>query len=69
MIPLALGICGDLFVVVRKVTESATAAIVAAALAFLFFYGLWFGYTIYRRSRNERARAETRDRRGQQFAS
>jgi DMSO reductase anchor subunit len=53
MIPLALGICGDLFVVVRKVTESATAAITASALALLFFYGLWFGYTIYRRSRKE----------------
>jgi cytochrome bd-type quinol oxidase subunit 2 len=53
MIPLGLAICGDLFVVVRKVTESATAAITASALALLFFYGLWFGYTIYRRSRKE----------------
>jgi Family of unknown function (DUF6328) len=56
MIPLALGICGDLFVVVRKVTESATTAIVASALALLLFYGLWFGYTLYRRSEHEGSR-------------
>jgi hypothetical protein len=68
MIPLALGISGDLFVVVRKVTESATAAITASALALLFFYGLWFGYTIYRRSRDEQAGRKAVDREGQ-FAS
>lgn len=50
MIPLALGICGDLFVVARKVTESATFGIISAAVMLLFFYGLWFGYTIYRRN-------------------
>lgn len=61
MIPLALGICGDLFVVTRKVTESATASIVAASAALLFFYGLWFGYTIYRR-RGEAKRREARVR-------
>lgn len=60
MIPLALGICGDLFVVVRKVTESATAAIISAALALLFFYGLWFGYTIMRRAKGEGRRANAR---------
>ena len=53
MIPLALGICGDLFVVVRKVTGSATVALISAAAALLFFYGLWFGYTIYRRSEDK----------------
>ena len=51
MVPLALGICGDLFVVVRKVTESVTAAIAGACLMLLIFYGLWFGFTLYRRSR------------------
>jgi DMSO reductase anchor subunit len=49
MLPLALGMCGDFFVVIRKVTASAVAAIVGAALMLLFFYGLWFGYTLYRR--------------------
>lgn len=59
MIPLALSICGDLFIVVRKVTESATTAIIAAALALLFFYGLWFGYTLMRKGERRRARGET----------
>jgi hypothetical protein len=49
MIPLALGIAGDLFVVARKVTESAAFAVAVAAAALLFFYGLWFGFTFYRR--------------------
>ena len=69
MIPLALGICGDLFVVVRKVTESVTAALVAASVALLFFYGLWFGYTIYRRSQNEHAGQRSVDHQGKQLAS
>jgi amino acid permease len=50
MIPLALGISGDLFVVVRKVTESAKGATIAAAVALLFFYGFWFGFTLYKRA-------------------
>src|SRR5215213_2152809 len=32
MVPLALGMCGDLFVVVRKITESAVAAIIGAGV-------------------------------------
>jgi hypothetical protein len=49
MIPLALGMCGDFFVVVRKIIVSSTAAIIAAATMLVFFYSLWFGLTIYRR--------------------
>jgi hypothetical protein len=64
MIPLALGICGDLFVVVRKVTESTTTALLAAGLALIFYYGLWFGYTIYRRREHTGQKAANR-----QFAS
>jgi cytochrome bd-type quinol oxidase subunit 2 len=51
MIPFALGVSGDLFVVVRKVTESVTSATVSAIVSLLFFYGLWFGFTLYRRNR------------------
>lgn len=51
MIPLALGICGDLYVVILKVSESATFAIACALVMILFFYGFWFGYTAYRRNR------------------
>jgi hypothetical protein len=68
MIPLALGICGDLFVVARKVTESETGAIAVALLMLFFFYGLWFGFTIYRRQR-ERSGQEAAEHRGQQVTS
>jgi Family of unknown function (DUF6328) len=68
MIPLALGVSGDLFVVVRKITESTTSAIASAAVSLLFFYGLWFGFTIYRRNR-EQSGLETTKNEGRQFAS
>jgi hypothetical protein len=45
MIFLPLGICADLYVVVRKVTESATVAVTSALVAVSFFYGLWFVVT------------------------
>jgi hypothetical protein len=68
MVPLALGLSGDLFVVVRKVTESATSAAISAVVSLLFFYGLWFGFTLYRRSL-ERTSQETLENKGRQFAS
>jgi Family of unknown function (DUF6328) len=49
MISLPLGICGDLFVVVRNVTNSVSIAVTSSLLSLLFFYALWFGYTLYRR--------------------
>lgn len=55
LVPLALGISGDLFVVVRKVFDSATLAIVASVAVLVFFYGLWFGLTFYRRSQRQGA--------------
>jgi len=56
MIPLALGISGDLFVVVRKVTESTTSAIASAVVSLMLFYGLWFGFTLYRRNQKRNGR-------------
>jgi hypothetical protein len=53
MIPLALGICGDFFIIVRKVTKSPTAGIIAALSMLALFYGLWFGFTLYRRSQQQ----------------
>lgn len=50
MIPLPLGICGDLFVVFRKVTDSISISIGVALLVLLFFFGLWFAFPAYRRS-------------------
>jgi DMSO reductase anchor subunit len=68
MVPLALGVSGDLFVVVRKVTESATSATVSAIVSLLFFYGLWFGFTLYRRSRVDSVRRAVKNQ-DKQFAS
>jgi uncharacterized membrane protein len=69
MVPLALGMCGDLFVVIRKITESATAGILCASVMLIFFYGLWFGYTIYRRGRRRESQLETAKGQDRQFAS
>lgn len=68
MIPLALGIAGDLFVVMRKVTESAKLGITGAALTLLIFYGFWFGYTFYRRSQ-QGAGERTVEKRSSRFAA
>lgn len=54
MVPLALGVCGDLFVVTRKVSGSTAFALLCALVMILFFYGLWFGYTAYLRSQSGR---------------
>jgi hypothetical protein len=53
MIPLALGVCGDFFVVMRRIVTSSTASLIAASAMLVFFYGLWFGLTIYRRQHSE----------------
>ncbi len=42
---LAFGIACDVFIVVWKVLESASAALTAATGILVFCYGLWFGYT------------------------
>jgi len=50
MITLPLGISGDVYVVVNKVTNSAGLSVGCATLALAFFYGIWFGFTTYRRA-------------------
>lgn len=49
MVPLAAGMAGDLFVVVRKVSHSTSLAATAATLALFCALGMWFGYTCLRR--------------------
>jgi hypothetical protein len=51
MVTLPIGICGDLFVVVRKATESASLSIASSLGALAMFYGLWFGLTLYWKNR------------------
>ncbi len=53
-VPLALGLTGDTFVVVRKVLDSTPAALVAAGLNLLLCLGLWFGMTLAQRARRGR---------------
>lgn len=54
MIPLPLGICGDLYVVVRKVSGSGLIAIASALASLFLFYSFWFGYPTYRKARLSR---------------
>jgi hypothetical protein len=49
MIPLALGLCGDFYVVTAKITQAQTFAIASATALLALFFGLWFGYTSYAR--------------------
>jgi hypothetical protein len=51
MIPLGLGLAGELYVVLAKIAD-ARSAVLAACVAVLAFLGLWFGYPLLaRRSR------------------
>ncbi|MBC7929395.1 MAG: hypothetical protein H7Z38_02410 [Rubrivivax sp.] len=56
LIPLALGLCGDVYVVVQKVSESQLVSVVAALVTLAIFWELWFGVTLYRRTQREYAR-------------
>lgn len=55
MVPLALGVTGDYFVVARKITESDAVAVGTSVAMLALFYGLWFGYTLYKRGQKEQA--------------
>jgi hypothetical protein len=50
LVPLALGIAGDVYVVVARVLDSTSLAIAVAGTILVFFYGLWFGLTFAIRS-------------------
>ncbi|MFL5351478.1 DUF6328 family protein [Archangium sp.] len=51
LVPLALGLSGDLYVVVRKVLGSVPLAVASALACLAVCYGLWFGLTLARRAR------------------
>jgi hypothetical protein len=53
MVPLALGLSGDFFVLVRKVSQSDVGAGIAAGVMLLGFYAAWFGFTFYRRAQQQ----------------
>lgn len=51
MAALCLGICGDYFVVARKITGSQPVALAGSAALLALFLGLWFGLPLARRAR------------------
>lgn len=55
MITLPLGICGDVYVVLYKISGSVATSISCAVLSLAFFYGPWFGYTSYKRAQLEQS--------------
>jgi small-conductance mechanosensitive channel len=63
MVPLALGIAADFYVVLAKVLASDLVPAVVAGVTLVFFFGLWFGLTLAVRARDERreGRASARE--------
>jgi DMSO reductase anchor subunit len=55
LVPLALGLAGDVYVVVQKVTESQLVSVVSALVVLAVFWELWFGLTLYRRTQRQYA--------------
>ncbi len=51
--PLALGLAGDVYVVVQKVTDSQLVSVVSALVILAVFWELWFGLTLYRRTQRQ----------------
>ena len=55
LVPLALALASDLYVVVQKVTESQLVSVVSALIVLAIFWELWFGLTLYRRTQRQYA--------------
>jgi DMSO reductase anchor subunit len=55
LVPLALGVCGEIYVVVLKVLDSQLVAVVSALVILALFWELWFGITLYRRTQRDHA--------------
>ena len=53
---LALGIASDLWVILRKTTQSDSFALGVSAVTLLFFYAAWFGYSLQKRRQIQRER-------------
>ena len=55
LVPLALALAADVYVVVQKVTESQLVSVVSALVVLAIFWELWFGLTLYRRTQRQYA--------------
>ena len=60
LVPLALGIAGDFYVVAEKILQSSAIAIGLALASLILFFGLWFGLTLALRARREPGPGELR---------
>jgi hypothetical protein len=54
---LGLGLAGDFFVVTYKISRSMVLSFTCAGTLLLFFYGLWFGYSTWKRAKLDRESA------------
>jgi hypothetical protein len=54
LVPLALGISGDFFVVIEHVMGSAPVAVLLTMLLLCFFFGCWFALPLLRRRRDRK---------------
>ncbi len=55
LVPLALALSADVYVVVQKVTESQLVSVISGLVVLAVFWELWFGLTLYRRTQREYA--------------
>ena len=55
LVPLALALSADVYVVVQKVTDSLLISVVSALVILAIFWELWFGLPLYRRTQREYA--------------
>ncbi len=55
LVPLALALASDVYVVVQKVTDSQLVSVVSALVVLAVFWELWFGLTLYRRTQRQYA--------------
>lgn len=53
LVPLALALASDVYVVVQKVSDSQLVSVVSALVVLAIFWELWFGLTLYRRTQRE----------------
>jgi hypothetical protein len=55
LVPLALALAGDVYVVVQKVSDSQLVSVVSGLVVLAVFWELWFGLTLYRRTQRQYA--------------
>jgi uncharacterized protein (DUF2062 family) len=60
MVPLGVAIAADFYIVLDKVLKSTPIAVGATLLLLVFYFGAWFGYSMYVRRLRERRQEDLR---------